>query len=357
MLEPLPSSTALPVPNQTAFKTQNVSNQFTIATGNLLNFALPNRLFYDNTDAYRPEQYRDKVARLATIIRGMQPDIMGCQEVWDEDALIALAQQAGLQGYHVTAPLASNQAESPYTQGNGAQGTPAMGLMSRFPIIKSELLLQVPKLAQVDVPDVAIYQQFNRPPLIAEIAVNEKFSLTFVVAHLKSKRPHFLQDSNGQALEDSRDPYVRVRAKLRSLCMRASEAAGIRQAVIERLLHTHQPLVLVGDMNDVMQSVTSQLLSETSEIHYDKSVRDIALFEATQIQTRLQWLRDVAYTHVYQGMPEVLDQILLSEEFYADSKFATAQVLQVDYFNDHLKFDLAQRPTDHGLVRAKILIK
>lgn len=107
-------------------------------------------------------------------------------------------------------------------------------------------------------------------------------------------------------------------------------------------------------MNDVMQSVTTQLLSETSEIHYDKSVRDIALFDAAQIQTKTIWLRDVAYTHIYQGMPEVIDQILVSEEFFADSKFALGQILQVDYLNDHLKYDYAIRPTDHGLVRAKI---
>lgn len=339
------------MPNQL---THPVSNQLTIATGNLLNFALPNRVFYEGTDSYTPAQYQQKLDGLSSIIRGLQADIMGCQEVWDEDALIELAHHSGLEGYHVTAPLASNQPQSPYTQGHGASRTPAQGLISRYEIAQSELLMQMPTLAQVDVPDVGLYQSFNRPPLIAQIKVRDDLTLTFIVAHLKSKRPHYLQDGNGQPLEDIHDPLIRVRAKLRSLCMRASEAAGIRQVVIERLLKTHQPLILVGDMNDVMQSVTTQLLSETSEIHYDKSVRDIALFDAAQIQTKTIWLRDVAYTHIYQGMPEVIDQILVSEEFFADSKFALGQILQVDYLNDHLKYDYAIRPTDHGLVRAKI---
>lgn len=334
-----------------------MANQFTIATGNLLNFALPNRLYYDNAEAYTVEQYQTKLAGLSTVFRGLQADIIGCQEVWDENALIALTQQAGMAGFHVTAPLASNQPNSPYTQGKGATGTPALGLISRFPIIKSELLFQIPQLAQIEIPDDGIYTTFNRPPLIAEVAINEQFSVTVVVAHLKSKRPHYLQDADGKTIEDVNDPFIRVRAKLRSLCMRAAEAAGIRQMVIERLQHTHQPLILVGDMNDVMQSVTTQLLSETSEIHYDKSVRDIALFDASQVQTRLAWTRDVAYTHVYQGMPEVIDQILVSEEFVEASKFCRAEVLQVDYFNDHLKYDYAIRPSDHGLVRAKIVLK
>ncbi len=334
-----------------------MANQFTIATGNLLNFALPNRTYYDNASPYTSEQYHTKLTGLGTIFQGLQADIMGCQEVWDEDALIALSQQAGMKGFYVTAPLASNQPNSPYTQGKGAQGTPALGLMSRFPILKSELLSQIPTLAQIQIPDSTLYTNFNRPPLIAEIAINEQFNMTVVVAHLKSKRPHYLQDANGKTIEDVNDPFIRVRAKLRSLCMRAAEAAGIRQMVIQRLQHTHQPLILVGDMNDVMQSVTTQLLSETSEIHYDKSVRDIALFDAAAVQTRLAWTRDVAYTHVYQGMPEVIDQILVSEEFVDSSKFCRAEVLQVDYFNDHLKNDYAIRPTDHGLVRAKIVLK
>ncbi len=334
-----------------------MANQFTIATGNLLNFALPNRPYYDNASPYTPEQYHTKLTGLGTVFQGLQADIIGCQEVWDEDALIALSQQAGMTGFHVTAPLASNQPNSPYTQGKGAQGTPALGLISRFPILKSELLSQIPTLAQIQIPDSTLYTNFNRPPLIAEIAINQQFNVTVVVAHLKSKRPHYLQDANGKTIEDVNDPFIRVRAKLRSLCMRAAEAAGIRQMVIQRLQHTHQPLILVGDMNDVMQSVTTQLLSETSEIRYDKSVRDIALFDAANVQTGLAWTRDVAYTHVYQGMPEVIDQILVSEEFVDSSKFCRAEVLQVDYFNDHLKNDYAVRPTDHGLVRAKIVLK
>ena len=136
--------------------------------------------------------------------------------------------------------------------------------------------------------------------------------------------------------------------------MRAAEAAGIRQMVIERLRHNNQPLILLGDMNDVMQSVTCQLLSESGEVFYDKGNRDIVLYDASSIQTRTPWLRDVAYTHIHQGMPEVLDQILVSEQFLNDSKFAVGEVLQVDYFNDHLKFVYEQRPTDHGLVRAQI---
>lgn len=328
--------------------------QFIVATANLLNFALPNRQFYPNTEPYSTQQYQQKLDALTPLIQRLQADIIGVQEVWDEQAVIELCQRAGLQGYHVAIPMASNQANSPITHGQGAKGTPAVGLVSRFDIIRTQLLTQMPSIAVMQVPDLGEYRSFNRPPLIADVRLPTGQEITVIVAHLKSKRPEFLENAQGEPLEDRDDPLIRVRAKLRSLCMRAAEAAGIRQTVIETLRHNNRPLILLGDMNDVMQSVTCQLLSESGEVFYDKSMRDIVLYDASSVQTRSQWLRDVAYTHIHQGMPEVLDQILVSEQFLNDSKYAIGEILQVDYFNDHLKFVYEQRPTDHGLVRAQI---
>ena len=65
-----------------------------------------------------------KINALRPIFRQLQADIIGCQEIWDEQALIDLCRAAGLNDYHVTVPLASNQPDSPLTQGRGAIGTP-----------------------------------------------------------------------------------------------------------------------------------------------------------------------------------------------------------------------------------------
>lgn len=337
-----------------AFTHIAANTQFIIATANLLNLALPNRVFYHNTDAYSSAIYQQKIHGLAQLLRQLQADIIGCQEIWDEQALRELCDAADMGTHHVIAPLASNMTDSPLTQGQGATGTPAVGLVSRFAIEHYHLLEKIPKIGQLDIPDMGRYERFNRPPLLAQVRLPNDTLLHVIVAHLKSQRPDYLEDARGQPLEDRNDPVIRVRAKLRSLCMRAAEAAGIRQYVIETLQHNNQPLILLGDMNDVMQSVTCQLLSEAGEVVYDKTNRDIALFDASSIQTRLHWLRNVAYTHIHQGIPEVLDQILVSEQFLADSKYGLGEVLQVDYFNDHLKFVTPSRPTDHGLVRAQI---
>ena len=331
----------------------NSPKQFYIATANLLNFANPNRIYYENAPAYSDNEYQHKLRGITDLLAKAHADIIAVQEVWDSQALEALAVALGFEPEHVVIPLASNDKASPYTQGKGAQHTPAVGIITRFEQLENTLLEQVEPKAVIDIPDIGLYQRFNRPPLVLRVNAFGQ-PITIVTAHLKSKRAFFLRDENGQLLEDMDDPNIRVRAKLRSLCMRAAEAASIRMYIIERLHHTREPLILLGDMNDVTGSVTTQLMSETGEVNYDKSMRDVALFDAARIQARYGWMKDVAYTHIYQGMPEVIDQLFVSEEFLPDSKFSLGQVERVDYFNDHLKWDYADRVIDHGIIRAKI---
>ncbi|WP_350558610.1 endonuclease/exonuclease/phosphatase family protein [Psychrobacter sp. CAL346-MNA-CIBAN-0220] len=327
--------------------------QFYIATANLLNFANPGRIYYDNAPAYDNEAYQHKLNGITGLLAKAHADIIAVQEVWDSDALEALAISLGFKAEHVVIPLASNDSASPYTQGQGAQETPAVGIISRFEQLESSLLEEIADKAIIDIPDIGPYHRFNRPPLLLRVNAFGQ-PITIITAHLKSKRPYFLRDSEGNLLEDMDDPNIRVRAKLRSLCMRAAEAASIRMSIIQRLQHNREPLILLGDMNDVTGSVTTQLMTETGEVNYDKSMRDVALFDAARIQGRYGWMKDVAYTHIYQGMPEVIDQLFVSEEFLPDSKFSLGHVERVDYFNDHLKWDYADRVTDHGIIRAKI---
>lgn len=331
----------------------NSAKQFYIATANLLNLANPNRIYYDNAPAYNDNEYEHKLRGITDLLAKAHADIIAVQEVWDSKALEALAVSLGFKPEHVVIPLASNDSSSPYTHGKGAQNTPAVGIISRFEQLESSLLEDIAPKAVIDIPDIGPYLRFNRPPLVVRVDAFGQ-PITIITAHLKSKRAFFLRDENGDLLEDMDDPNIRVRAKLRSLCMRAAEAASIRMSIIERLHHTREPLILLGDMNDVTGSVTTQLMAETGEVNYDKGMRDVALFDAARIQARYGWMKDVAYTHIYQGMPEVIDQLFVSEEFLPDSKFSLGQVERVDYFNDHLKWDYADRVIDHGIIRAKI---
>ena len=130
----------------------------------------------------------------------------------------------------------------------------------------------------------------------------------------------------------------------------------MRCIVIDVLKRTHEPLIVMGDFNDGPHSVTTQMVAATQEVAYDKAARDVALFNAYEVQsTPLK--RDVAYSHIHQGAPETLDQILVSEEFLPHSRHSIGDVRHVDYFNDHLHEGKDKSRSDHGFVRAVLRIR
>ena len=67
--------------------------------------------------------------------------------------------------------------------------------------------------------------------------------------------------------------------------------------------------------------------------------------------------RDVAFNHIHQGYPEVLDQVLVSEEFVASSRRAIGDVRRVEVFNDHLFEGRDRSRSDHGFVRALLRLR
>jgi len=111
---------------------------------------------------------------------------------------------------------------------------------------------------------------------------------------------------------------------------------------------------VMGDFNDTPDSVTTQLICATTEVAYDRSARDVALYNAYDVQGDAALKKDVAYSHIHQGMPAVLDQILVSEEFVPNARSAASagDVRRVDYFNDHLHEGRDRSRSDHGFVRA-----
>ena len=117
------------------------------------------------------------------------------------------------------------------------------------------------------------------------------------------------------------------------------------------------PLVVMGDFNDTPDSVTTQLIAATSDVAYDQGARDRALFNAYDLLGDAALKKDVAYSHIHQGAPAVLDQVLVSEEFDPHSKHAIGDVRRVDYFNDHLHEGRDRSRSDHGFVRALLRVR
>jgi endonuclease/exonuclease/phosphatase family metal-dependent hydrolase len=318
-----------------------------VSNCNLLNLALPGRVFYDNQDPYSADEYGRKIDWLGGQLARLNADVAGFQEVWDEAALKAAAARSGLRYLHVIAPGAET----------GASGTPRVGLASRLQVEAVESIVDFAPREHVQVPELGAHTRFERPVLHATLRTRHGLRLHVLVVHLKSKRPKFLQDAAGNPTEDRDDPVVTVRATLRSLIMRGAESAALRGIVLGLVQRTRDPLVLLGDMNDSPHSVTCQMVAATQAIAYDRQARDSALFHAYEVQTAPGLKRDVAYSHVHQGWPDLLDQIWVSEEFVPDSRFTVGDVRRVEYFNDHLQESRERFRSDHGFVRALLRLK
>ena len=318
-----------------------------VAGCNILNLALPGRSFYANQEPYSADDYSRKLDWLGGMLARLNADIVGLQEVWDEAALKAAVARSGLHYAHVLAPGAEA----------GAAGTPRVALATRLALESIRSVTDFSPGQAVQVPEIGAQTRFERPVLRAVLRMKHGQALHVLVVHLKSKRPKFLQDAAGHTTEDTHDPAVVARATLRSLVMRAGEAAALRGLVIGITQHTRDPLLLMGDMNDGPHSVTSQMIAATQAVAYDRQPRDVALFHAYDVQTEPALRRDMGWSHLHQGWPEILDQIWVSEEFVGSSKFAIGDVRRVEYFNDHLHESRECWRSDHGFVRALLRLR
>jgi endonuclease/exonuclease/phosphatase family metal-dependent hydrolase len=322
-----------------------------LATCNALNLASPGRLFYANQEPFSPDEYQRKVAWLGSMMRRLNADVVALQEIWDEPALRDAVAASGLRYPSVVAPGAEAAI-------GGAQGTPRVGLATRWPVHEVLSHREFDAAQQVAVPELGVHRAFERPVLEAVLEMpGGRGPMRVLVCHLKSKRPKFLQNDAGEVIEDRDDPALIARATLRSLVMRAAECAALRLIVHARLSRTREPLVLMGDLNDSPHAVTTQIVAATQAVAYDRGARDVALFHASDVQSDAAIRRDVAYSHIHQGWPDVLDQIWVSEEFVAASRFAVGDLRRVEYFNDHLHEGRDRVRSDHGLVRALVLLR
>ena len=318
-----------------------------VATCNTLNLALPGRVTYANQATLDAAEYERKVGWLGQQLARLNADVLGLQEVWDEAALREVVARSGLRYTGVAAPGAEQ----------GAQGTPRVALVTRLAVDDISSVVDFEAADQLPVPELGLATHFERPVLHARLRMKHGQRLHVLVAHLKSKRPKFLQDADGHPLENTDDPAVAARATLRSLVLRGAEALSLRRLVIGITQRTREPLLLLGDLNDGPHAVTSQLIAATTAAAYDRDARDVALYHAWDVATEPALRRDMAYSHVHQGWPELLDQIWVSEEFVARSKFALGDVRRVDVFNDHLHEGRERWRSDHGFVRALLRVR
>ena len=141
-----------------------------------------------------------------------------------------------------------------------------------------------------------------------------------------------------------------------STIRRTAEATALRMILTEKMKGTDTPVVVLGDCNDGQHSNTLNIMTGQPRFLTALSTGggDIDLYAAQTLQ-QYRSQRDVYYTHVFQDMRESLDHILVSQEFYDNSRKRIWAFDGLEINNDHLNIDdhKLSGTGDHGIIRAR----
>jgi endonuclease/exonuclease/phosphatase family metal-dependent hydrolase len=310
-----------------------MQQEIRFATFNVFNLAPPGVKLYDNLAPATPEEYEAKVAWTARQIDLLDADLIGFQEIFSQAALKEVLARS--RRYCDAAHLGFDPDPA------AERLTPSVALVSRLPLAGPGVALHAFPPGVALPPGSHDPARFTRAPLHAAVALTPDVTVDVVVVHLKSRRPDFRNGDSGE------DPQLYALACLRSLVRRGTEAAALRVLLTELARTQRRPRVVLGDFNDVADSVTTGIVLGSGSPLADR------LFDACQLQRRQDHLRHVGFSSVHEGRYTTIDHILVSEEFNAALPNAIGEVVEVVYLNDHLELELPGA-SDHGQVLARI---
>ena len=330
--------------------TQNIKT-IKVGTFNLNNLLLPETPVYNGSLKLTDAEYEAKTQWTNFMLNQMDADIIGFQELFHKEALARIIRQNDKY----------KQADIVMANENGEQ--PRVALLSKYPIENVKVFSRFPDESIIDIRlgderTVLPFNKFTRPVLRVDVRVSGFGLITFFVAHLKSKRPKLYEG------EDENNPYDLARANARSLMVRAAESVALRTILCNAMQNNKYPVVVMGDVNDTGDAVTSRIISGEVPQHKlpDNIKRDIwnvLLYHVKDIQARRSY-QDFYYTHIHNGLYESLDHIMVSQELVTENPRNIGRVGLVSVYNDHIfdqtftndKVDKAK--TDHGVVVASL---
>ncbi|HHS94458.1 MAG TPA: alpha-1,4 polygalactosaminidase [Rhodobacterales bacterium] len=371
--------------------------KISIASFNLKNLIGPDREYY-KFQSYTPEEYAWKRDWTADQLVDLDADIVGFQEVFEEEALedvieLASARAEALNGavipdqgkayrrkvifeklgvtpwYDAALAFAPNAADT----GEPGARRPGVAVLSRLGFVGQPEVIQ-----DLDPPVTIPFQplrglegaldsgsftlhRLSRPILKVRIPMGEHVVTLFNV-HLKSKLGEFITpEGAGFAPEEDLthyDPVGRALGAMRAGLRRMAEAWVLRREIVAELERGH-PVIALGDFNDGEHAVSSEIIagevpfknyqwmlrhdaqsygdrySEEEHKQITEAVERFRLHSGEKLFVRRS-LRDMVYTSAFGGVYESIDQILLSRHFDPDFE---GRIAEMDYFsvlNDHI---------------------
>ncbi len=335
--------------------------QLSFATFNLRNLQLPGEFTYPGTAPLTQPQYDAKVAWAAEMLREVDADVIAFQELWDSDALDDVFAAAGLaDDYDRITSDQTGRINNAVAVRNPHERTFSTWIED-FP---EDFILKKRGGATGDNPDLKIgvaIDNFSRPVLRVTVqprldGADDAPAIVVFATHLKSKRPTDL-DSQDRDLPGLTAPDRRALGSALSTIRRTAEAAALRMVVNTAMSSPAIPIVVMGDVNDGQLSNTVNILSDQPKYRLFAASRvgsrsSNGLYLAATMQ-EYRSLRDVYYTHIWQGIRESLDHVLVSQHFYDYSANRLWSFNEMRVFNDHLDDGKeAKHVSDHAIVKA-----
>lgn len=323
-------------------------------TFNLYNLNQPGLKMYKDPDGWTQDVYDRKIAWTARLLTEMKADVFGFQELWHADSLATALDAAGLSASYT--PLVP--------QGHAGQKIVcAAAVLTDILVGQPEWITTFPddfvlrsKGDDRQTGDIAVaINSFSRPVLHFTIMPRSTGpQVSVYVCHFKSKGPTQIWREEWYD-KPIHSAHSEALGGALSTIRRTAEAAALRMILTKEMKNTDKPVVVIGDLNDGQHSNTLNIM--TGQPRFLTALAegggDIDLYTAQTLQ-QYRSQTDVYYTHIFQDTRESLDHILVSQEFYDNSRKRIWAFDGLTIANDHLNDDgHAENGTgDHGVVRA-----
>ncbi len=314
-----------------------IPNQVTFVTANLFNFIAPPDAYYDFENIYSIDHWQGKLSWTQNQIEKLEPDIIGLQEVFSIEQTKLFFTQLG---YPYFATVDTPQVESDYIYTH-----PVVAIASRYPIEKVQpVTFDKEALAPFG---LSTAPEFSRKPIYAQIVHPTLGHIAVYVTHLKSQRP---ADANN---EEDASPAL---ARWLSTQQRGWEAAMLRDSMQKHYKRKPMPTVLMGDMNQpISVNGVNRVLTDT----FSDNVTELQLSDGWDLQVPPP-LSNRPATHYHFSQGNVLDYILLSQEFNAHSEVSIAEVVDYQVPNQHLinpSYERDKYASDHAFVALTVELR
>ncbi len=332
-------------------------DRFSVATFNLYNFQLPGLHMNPGQQPWTDAEFESKTAWIREQLALIDADIVGLQELWNKAAMQHVLEDPALGAAY---DLLAN----PATGSRIVCGALVRkGLLREAPQWINEFPPEVRLQSSgndAQTPDISVrITHFSRPVLHFKVALREAPPLTEVfVAHLKSKLPERVFAEQWFKDDDAFKPHADALGGALATMRRTAEATALRVLLTKTMKGTVTPVLVLGDLNDGQHSNTVNILTEQPRylVGDSRGGADTGLYTAQTLQ-EYRDTRDVYYTYLHEDLRESLDHVLVSEQFYDNSRrrqwLFDGLVINNDHLNDE---DHRTRGTgDHGVVRVSFV--